>query len=77
MINRGVDQINAADQVVLVVEFFDEVAESFGSIGREMKYILNAQLRKYRVDQFMVDDASLDKPSPGIYVLYESSAQVI
>ena len=45
-VDGGVDQVDAADDVVRVVEPLDEVAEAFGGVGRQMIDVVEARRRR-------------------------------
>ena len=77
VVDAGVDQVDAADQVVLVVEAPDEVAESFGGIGGQVVDAADAVLAKEPLDQRRVEDAALDERHVRRDVLGEPAAEVV
>ena len=63
VVHGGVDQVDAADDVVRVVEALDEVAQALGGIGREVIHVIEAALGEESIDGRVIDDAGLDEAS--------------
>lgn len=76
---RGVDEIDAADQVVRVVKSSDEVAEPFSGIGGEVEHISKCVLAKQPFDEFWISDTACDKVDSRRFgnVFEETSGKII
>jgi len=77
IVDGGVQQIDAAEDVVRVVEAFDERAQAFGSVGGEVIDVIEAALREQPVDERVVHHAAADEFSRTRDVLAEPAGQVI
>ena len=58
MVDRSVDQIHRADQVVVVVEALDEMAQPFGGIGGEMIDVIE----RVALEEFVMKSWSVTDP---------------
>ena len=70
-VDRGVQQVDAADDVVRVVEALDEVAQAFGGVGGEMVDVREAAVARTRVRPSGVGDAAVDECRRRRHVLAE------
>ena len=77
MIDGRVDEVDAADEVVRIVEALDEVAQAFRSVRRQVKHVGELAGREQPVDQRGVCHAALDKLRACRHVVGEPSAQVV
>jgi hypothetical protein len=73
----GVDEVDAAHQVVLVVEAADEMAEPLRRIGGEVIDVLEALLREEPVDQLFVSDGALDESGFGVHLVLEAATEIV
>ena len=76
-VHRGVDQVYAADQIIVVVEALDEMAETLGGVGGQVENVLEAMLREQAVHQGLVHNTAFDTFRPGIHVFGETSAEIV
>jgi hypothetical protein len=51
VVHRGVDEVHAADEVALVVEAPDEVAQALGGVGGEVEDEVEAVLVEEPIDE--------------------------
>ena len=78
VVHAGVDQVDAADQVVLVVEAPDEVAEPLGGVGGQVVDALERGARRRAARPARWSRMlALDELSPGVNVLGEAAAEVV
>src|SRR5438093_300148 len=77
MVDGGVDEVDAPDQVVLVVEALDEMAQALGGVCGEVEDILEAVPLEQRLDQGIVCDTAANKRGRRIDVFLKASAQVV
>src|SRR5207245_1075012 len=77
VVDAGVDQVDAAEQVVGVVEALDEVAQPLRRVGGQVVDVVEAEVIKQPVDQLVVHDGALDEAGFGIDVFLEAARQVI
>ena len=61
-----VDQIHAADEIVRVVKDFDEMAETFGGIGGQVKHVVELLFGEQALDQCGPIPTTLEKDLCGI-----------
>ena len=73
MVDAGVDQVDAPDQVVGVVEALDEVAQPLGRIRGQVVDVVETEVIEQPVHQLVVDDRALDEASPWVDVFLEAS----
>src|ERR1041384_3679753 len=77
MIHRGVNEIDAAEKIIRVIEMLDEMAQAFRRIGREMKDVFKVVLFKKFFHQVRVCDRALDEFDAGWNVIKKPTAQII
>ena len=77
VVDRGVDQVDAAEQVVLVVEPFDEVAQAFGGERREVEDVREAVLVEQTTHELDVQDRSLDERRARADVAAQAARQIV
>ena len=56
VIDARIDEVHGTDQVVGVIEPFDEMAESFGGIGSQVVHIGKGVLLKQTINERMIKD---------------------
>ena len=56
MIHRGVDEVDAAQQIVRVIEMLDEMAQALRCVGCEMKHMFKMAFSEQSVHQSRVGD---------------------
>ena len=76
-VNRGVDEVDAGEEVVVVVEAADEVAQALGGVGGQVEDVLEGMIGEQLADEGLVGDRSLDERGAGRDVLHEPPGQVI
>ena len=69
MVHRSVDQVDRTDQVIVVVEPLDEMAQSLGCIGSQVIHVAKRIAIEQAVDQFVVQHRSLNELRPSRHVL--------
>ena len=77
VVNRGVDEVDAAEQVVGVIEVLDEMAQALGRIRGEVEDIIELMLGEQPVHQSRVGDRTLDELCAVRKVVAEAAAQVV
>ena len=76
-VDGGVDKVDAADEVVLVVEVLDEVAQSLGRIGRQVEYIGKLLAREKIIHELDILHGSLHEFCACRHVFRKTARQVI
>ena len=74
MVNRGVDEVDAAQQIVGVIEVLDEMAQTLGRIRREVEHVIELLLGKQLWHQRLVRDRALDELRAVRKVVAEAAA---
>src|SRR5713101_5098392 len=59
MIHAGVNEVDAAYEVVLIIEPLDEVAQTLCGVSREMEDVLELVFGKQTVNERVIEDAPL------------------
>jgi hypothetical protein len=77
VVHRRVDEVDAADDVVRVVEALDEVAEPLGRVRGQVVDALEPVLAEQPLDEPDVRDGALDEGAARVDVLLEPAAQVV
>jgi hypothetical protein len=77
VVHGGIDQVHAADQVVLVIEPANKMAQPLGGIGCQVKNVVELPSGKQGRDQLPVQDAAPDKFGLRIHVVRESTRQIV
>src|SRR6266513_779217 len=77
VVDAGVDQVDAAEQVVGVVEALDEVAEALRRVGGQVIDVVEAVAIEQPVEQLVVDDRTLDEAGAWIDVFLEAPREVV
>src|SRR3989442_1656004 len=77
MVDAGVNQIDRTDQVVVVVESLDEMAEPLRSVRRQMVDIVKRILFKDAVDELMIQDGPLQKSAPLRRVVRKTATHIV
>ncbi len=75
--DRGVDQVDAPDEVVLVVEAPDKMAEALGGIGGQVVHVGEAVLREEPFHKGIVGDGAMDKDRLRVHLVLEAAAEVV
>jgi hypothetical protein len=60
-VDSGVQQIDASDDVVRVVESLDEMTEAFGRVRSEVIDMLETAVREHAIDETIISDAAMDE----------------
>ena len=68
-IDRCIDQVDASDEVVLVIEASDEVAQTFSSIGCEVKDVFKLMLFEQRLTKLHIVDAALHEGGDRMHIV--------
>lgn len=77
MIDRSIDQIDATDQVVLVVELFDKVTQPFRRVRSQMKHKIEFAIGEHPLDQIFISHATPDKPCSFVDVVQKPTTKVV
>ncbi len=77
VVDRRVQQGDAAEDVVRVVEPADEVAQALGRVGRQVKDVIEPRRGEQVVHQGGVGDVARHEPGAARHVLPEPAAQVV
>ncbi len=77
VIDRRVDQVDAADDVVRVVEALDEVAQAFRGVGGEVIDVREADAREQAIDGVGIRDAAVHEAGGCRDVLAEPAAEIV
>ena len=77
MIYRSVNEIDAAEQIVCVIEMFDEMAQTLGGVGGKMEDVLELVFGKEPFYKGHIGHRTLDKLHPGRHVVPKTAAQVV
>jgi hypothetical protein len=77
MVHGGIDEVDAAKQIVRVIEMFDEMAQSFGRIGRQVKNMVKLMSGKNLFYECTVRNGSLDKFDTRGNVILKAAAQIV
>src|SRR5690606_29537042 len=72
-----VDYIHAANQVVFIIKSLDEMAKTFGCVGREVIDILKLRFSTETIHQFDVIDAALHEASAFTNVVGKAATQIV
>ena len=72
-VDRRVDEVHAADQIIRVVERLDEVAQSFGGVGGEMEDVIKLVLLEQLGDERLIFYLALDEFGAGGDVFRKSA----
>ena len=76
-VDRGVQQVHAADDVVGVVETLDEVTQALSRICGQVVDVVEAAIGEQPIDERVIDHTAADKSRCSWYVLPKSAAQVV
>ena len=76
-VDRGIDQVDAADEVVLVIEPSDEVTQPFCSVRRQVEDVFELVFLKKAVHQVHIVDASFHESGAGMHVVSETTREVV
>ena len=77
VLHAGVDEVDAAYEVVLVVEAADEMAEAFSSIRSQVIHVGELVLGEELLDEFVVVDGALHEGGARIHLIGKAAAEVI
>ena len=77
MVDRCVEQVDAADDVVRVVEALDEVAQALGRVGGEVVDVRGADPREDPFDGVGVNDRALHELRACRNVLAETASEIV
>ena len=77
VVDAGVDQVDAAHQVVGVVEPLDEVAQSFRRVGGQMVDVVEAVRIEQAGHEPVIDDRALYESGSWVDVFLKAARQVI
>ena len=76
-VDRGVQEVDASDDIVRVIEALDEMTETFGSVRGEVIDMLEMAVREHAVDEMMVGNGALDERGGRGNVLEKAAAEIV
>jgi hypothetical protein len=77
MVNACINQVDRSDEIIVVIEPFDKMAQPFSGVGRKMVDIVKRMPIKGPVNQIMIRHRSMHKDRFSGNVLPETAAQIV